>query len=151
MKQFKSIEEMITYVSDNIKKLVDSEECPFSEIAIIYAVKTPWNMPDTHLPQMFEKALEARGILYKWASEDYRSKRSYDVTTNSVTISTIHSVKGLDYSCVFLVGLDFIGPRITALDQTKNLAYVGITRARYRLFIPYLNKNELIMDLLNCM
>lgn len=151
MKQFKSIEEMITYVTSNIKKLVDSKECPFSEIAIIYAVKTPWNMPDTHLPQMLEKALEARGFLYKWASEDYRSKRSYDVTTNSVTISTIHSVKGLDYSCVFLVGLDFIGPKITALDQTKNLVYVGITRARYRLFIPYVNKNELINDLLNCM
>jgi superfamily I DNA/RNA helicase len=151
MKQFKSIEEMITYVASNIKKLADSKECPFSEIAIIYAVKTPWNMPDTHLPQMLEKALEARGFLYKWASEDYRSKRSYDVTTNSVTISTIHSVKGLDYSCVFLVGLDFIGPKITALDQTKNLVYVGITRARYRLFIPYVNKNELITDLLNCM
>jgi superfamily I DNA/RNA helicase len=67
-----------------------------------------------------------------------------------VTISTIHSVKGLDYSCVFLVGLDFISPRIVALDQTKNLAYVGITRAIYRLFIPYVNKNELITDLLNC-
>jgi superfamily I DNA/RNA helicase len=59
-------------------------------------------------------------------------------------------MKGLDYHCVFLVGLDFIGPRIMALDHTKNLVYVGMTRARYRLFIPYINENELIRDLLNC-
>jgi len=132
-----------------ITKLVDSKECPFSEIGVIYASKSPWNMPEKNLPQMIETALEARGILYKWASEDYRSKRSYDVTTNSVTISTIHSVKGLDYSCVFLVGLDFIAPEKVSISQIQNLVYVGITRARYRLFIPYVNRNDLINRLLS--
>ena len=141
---------MIGSVADNIKKLIDLKECPASEIAIIYTSKTPWNIPDKNLPEMIEKALDTKGVLYKWASEDYRSKRSYDITTDSVTLSTIHSVKGLDYSCVFLIGLDFIGPKMVSLDQTKNLVYVGITRARYRLFIPYLNRNDLIRDLLNC-
>lgn len=41
-----------------------------------------------------------------WISEDYRAKRSHDVTTEKVTISTIHSVKGFDYACVFVLGLD---------------------------------------------
>ena len=36
------------------------------------------------------------------------SKKSYDITTNSVTISTIHSTKGFDYACVFLVGIDLL-------------------------------------------
>jgi superfamily I DNA/RNA helicase len=98
---------------------------------------------------MFEKALESKGILYKWASENYQTKKFYDITTNSVTISTIHSVKGLDFSCVFLVGLDFLDPGKMSWDQMKNLAYVGITRARHRLVIPYLNKTELIGTLLD--
>lgn len=144
IKLCKSFEDLVAYVSDNVKRLVESKEYPCSEIGIIYTVKTPHDMPDRHIPKMFEKALESRGILYKWASEDYQTKRFYDITTNSVTISTIHSVKGLDFSCVFLVGLDFLEPGKMSWDQMKNLTYVGITRARYRLFIPYLSKNKLI-------
>jgi superfamily I DNA/RNA helicase len=35
--------------------------------------------------------------------------------------------------------------------EVKSLAYVGITRARYELFIPYVNKNDLISKLLGCL
>ena len=58
---------------------------------------------------MVGKALEKRGVLYNWVSEDYRS-RSYDVTTDTVAISTIQSAKGFDYSRVFLIGLDLFDP-----------------------------------------
>ena len=54
--------------------------------------------PDIHLPDLMTKALENQGILCNWIAGDYHSKRSYDVTTQSVTISTIHSVKGFDYA-----------------------------------------------------
>jgi hypothetical protein len=148
IRQCKSIEDLVAYVSDHVKRLVESKEYSCSEIGIIYTVKTPHDMPEKHIPRMFEKALESRGILYKWASEDYQTKRFYDITTNSVTISTIHSVKGLDFSCVFLVGLDFLEPGKMSWDQMKNLTYVGITRARHRLVIPYLNKTELVVTLL---
>jgi hypothetical protein len=151
MKQCKSVEDLVTYVSDRIKNLVDSGECPCSEIAIIYTIKTPNQKSDAHIPKMFATALESRGILTKWASEDYRAKRSYDLTTNSVTLSTIHSVKGLDYSCVFLVGLDLYWPKLLVDDRVKNLVYVGMTRARHRLFIPYVEKSELIDRLLGCL
>jgi len=60
---------------------------------------------------MVEAALEKQGILSQWMSESYRSKRAYDITTNRVTISTIHSAKGLDFSMVFLLGLDHLTPR----------------------------------------
>jgi len=84
-------------------------------------------------------ALEKYGIYCNWIAEDYRAKRSYDVTTQSVTISTIHSVKGFDYACVFVVGLDWLqGDRWTE-EQVKNLTYVAITRARERLFVPHLH------------
>jgi len=69
---------------------------------------------------------------------DYRAKSSYDVTTQSVTISTIHNVKGFDYACVFVIGLDWLeGTRCTE-EQIRNLTYVAITRARARLYVPFI-------------
>ena len=103
-----------------------------------------------HIPRTVGKALEKKGILHNWVSEDYRSKRSYDVTTETVTISTIQSAKGFDYSRVFLIGLDLLNQTKRPEAEVKSLAYVGITRARYELFIPYANRNGLIADLLNC-
>jgi superfamily I DNA/RNA helicase len=66
-----------------------------------------------------------------------------------VTISTIHSVKGFDYACVFLLGMDWLTPssRWTE-EQIRKLAYVAVTRARERLFIPYCSGNELISRIL---
>ncbi len=110
-------------------------------------MKSPGNKTEIHLPRMIENTLEANGILYNWASEDYRSKRSYDITTNSATISTIHSVKGLDYSCVFLVGLDFIESGRWSEEQINKLTYVAMTRARDQLFIPFMNETPLVKHL----
>jgi superfamily I DNA/RNA helicase len=86
-----------------------------------------------------------------WISEDYRAKRSYDITTETISISTIHSAKGLDYACVFLVGLDQVEPGIWSEDQIGRLVYVAITRARHRLFIPYVEETSLIKELLDCL
>jgi superfamily I DNA/RNA helicase len=48
-----------------------------------------------------------------------------------VTISTLHSVKGLDFACGFLVGFDFLepGPHWPQ-EQLASLTCVAITRAR---------------------
>ena len=81
-------------------------------------------------------------------SENYRSKKTHDITINSVTISTIHSVKGLDYSTVFLLGLDFLEPHNWSVEQIERLIYVAITRARYQLYILYINKTPFIEKLL---
>ena len=96
---------------------------------------------------MLEAALEKQGILSQWMSESYRSKKAYDITTNRVTISTIHSAKGLDYSVVFLLGLDYLTPKGWTEEQIANLIYVGITRARFKLIIPYVNRTTLIEKL----
>lgn len=137
------------WVADTIRGLSEEKGYPLSEIAVLYAMKAPEGNPDVNLPLLIGKTLDQRGILHHWISEDYRAKRSYDVTTNSVTISTIHSVKGFDYACVFLLGLDGLAPGRWTDEQIRRLAYVGITRARERLLIPYCCKNELISRMLN--
>jgi superfamily I DNA/RNA helicase len=147
IKQFKDFEEITAYVADQAAKIVETENCPYSEIAVLYALQNPGKALKTPLPRLFENALGSRGMISNWVSENYHSKRSYDISTDSITISTIHSVKGLDYSVVFLLGLDFLEPKGWTEEQLTRLAYVAITRARYQLFIPYLNQSSLISKL----
>ena len=121
---------------------------PLSEIAVLYTVKEPYENETEPLPQLIGHALEAKGIISNWISEDYKAKKTYDITTSSVTISTIQSAKGLDYACVFLLGLD--SPKLAewSADVAKNLTYVAITRAREQRCIPYFSIAKLIESLL---
>ena len=52
--------------------------------------------------------------------------------------------KGLDYSVVFLLGLDYLTPKGSTEEQISNPVYVGIMRALHRLIIPYINQTPLI-------
>ncbi|GAA0941475.1 MULTISPECIES: DNA helicase PcrA [Streptomyces] len=59
-----------------------------------------------------------------------------------ITLMTLHTAKGLEFPVVFLSGMeDGVFPHMRALGQTKELeeerrlAYVGITRARERLYL----------------
>lgn len=100
--------------------------CPMAEIAVIYASRKMGEWHD--VPERLRDTLEQHGLMVNWAAEDVRSKRCYDITTDSVTLSTVHSVKGMDYAYVFLVGM----PPVKSGDAgyAEKLAYVGMTRAR---------------------
>jgi hypothetical protein len=146
--RFETLERMVAGVADRAAAVIEAEGCPFSEIAVLFALKKPDKRRPEALPELVETALERKGILSQWMSESYRSKKAYDITTNRVTISTIHSAKGLDYAVVFLLGLDYLTPKGWTEEQIANLTYVGITRARHQLIIPYVNQTSLI-DRLN--
>jgi len=144
VKQFSDLNELIDYVAKKIDYLHREEGYPLSEIAVIYTQKSPEQLPGTHLPDLMMKALDERGICSNWIAGDYRAKRSYDVTTQNVTISTIHSVKGFDYACVFVIGLEWFNPERWSEEQKKNLTYVAVTRARERLCILHMNDLTLV-------
>ncbi len=67
---------------------------------------------------------------------------------NKVTLSTLHGAKGLEWSAVFLIGLvegqlphgRTMDPKITEasptdVEEERRLFYVGVTRARDRLYL----------------
>lgn len=70
---------------------------------------------------------------------------------NSVTLSTVHASKGLEYDTVFIVGLEenifpslrdieSIEDEKKQLEEERRLAYVAITRAKNRLFMSSTNR-----------
>ena len=70
---------------------------------------------------------------------------SYDPDEDYVVLMTLHSAKGLEFDNVFLVGLEenvFPGTQTIyggdkELEEERRLAYVGITRAKKKLYITH--------------
>ena len=69
-----------------------------------------------------------------------------DDVKGQVTLMTLHNAKGLEYDCVIIAGLeDGLVPHYNSLDtieeleEERRLFYVGMTRARKRLFLSYAN------------
>ena len=65
-----------------------------------------------------------------------------DDDSGVVTLMTLHTAKGLEFPVVFLTGLeDGVFPHMRSLGDTveleeeRRLAYVGVTRARERLYV----------------
>jgi DNA helicase II / ATP-dependent DNA helicase PcrA len=73
-----------------------------------------------------------------------------DPESSYVTLMTMHGAKGLEFSHVFLTGLEegvFPHSRaltdMTELEEERRLAYVGVTRAMDRLFLSYAQRRAL--------
>jgi ATP-dependent DNA helicase UvrD/PcrA len=66
-----------------------------------------------------------------------------------ITLMTLHNAKGLEYDTVFIIGCeDGAFPHIRALEEggeeeERRLCYVGITRARKRLYLTWARERRL--------
>jgi DNA helicase-2/ATP-dependent DNA helicase PcrA len=67
---------------------------------------------------------------------------SYDSETDAVVLMTLHSAKGLEFDCVFIVGMEegiFPGEQSRYsqedVEEERRLAYVGYTRAKRQLHL----------------
>ncbi|WP_058486569.1 DNA helicase PcrA [Defluviitalea phaphyphila] len=71
---------------------------------------------------------------------------NYDETNNAVTLMTLHSAKGLEFPYVFITGLEegifpsymsIVSEKEDAIEEERRLCYVGITRAKEKLYLCY--------------
>jgi DNA helicase-2/ATP-dependent DNA helicase PcrA len=73
-----------------------------------------------------------------------------DPTGEKISLMTIHNGKGLEFPIVFLVGMEeTLFPHINsmgkkeAIEEERRLCYVGITRAREKLYLSYARSRNL--------
>ncbi|NSW91054.1 MAG: DNA helicase PcrA [Firmicutes bacterium] len=73
-----------------------------------------------------------------------------DEEKNNVVLMTFHSAKGLEFPIVFMAGMEeqvFPGYRSlynkSELEEERRLCYVGITRAKEKLYMTYTNSRTL--------
>ena len=73
-----------------------------------------------------------------------------DVNSDCVNLMTLHSAKGLEFPMVFVAGMEeFLFPHkmsledARGLEEERRLCYVGMTRARQKLFLTYAESRRL--------
>jgi len=67
--------------------------------------------------------------------------------TNIVTLMTLHASKGLEFNTIFLIGMEEgLFPHSRSLmdkeelEEERRLCYVGVTRAKEKLYLSYANR-----------
>ena len=102
-----------------------------------------------NLTKAFESINQRKMYLSDWEEYVRESELQdcYEDKFKGVFISTIHKAKGQEFEDVYLI-LKNQKPRV---DAEKRKVYVGMTRAKNRLFIhscerPYINESKTILD-----
>lgn len=155
IRKFGANEEIETFLAKDIAALISQEGAKRSEIAVIYDDKvygpSRFTYDNRALPMRILNMLNSNSIPTTWVSQDVRSKEMYDITTDRVSLISIHSSKGLDFDIVYLVGIDHIRTTGDTKDDLISLVYVAMTRAKYRLVIPYVEETEIIRHIKDCL
>ncbi|MGW0187288.1 ATP-dependent DNA helicase UvrD2 [Streptomyces sp. NPDC003362] len=96
-----------------------------------------------NLAQDFAAAQPAATLADFVAELDERANAQHAPTVQGVTLASLHSAKGLEWDVVFLVGVAEGMMPITyartdeQIEEERRLLYVGVTRARSRLFVSW--------------
>lgn len=161
-KALASIEEFLGMM-DKFNQFLSSEEFSIAELINLILVETGYreslDLNKTEDISRLENIEELVNVAGKW-DDDFDNKDKTlseflaetsliaDVdgmeNTDTVTLMTVHSSKGLEFPIVFIVGVEEnIFPHVRSmtsvaeLEEERRLMYVAMTRAEEKLFITY--------------
>ena len=108
------------YVCDRIEELIEEKGYSLRDFAVLYR--------SDHCAKIFGRTAKERGL--------YSEKDE----SGSIRMMTAHASKGLEFSCVFIIGLqEGLFPHYLDMEgdceEERRLMYVAMTRARERLFL----------------
>ena len=75
---------------------------------------------------------------------------TYNKSAEQIALMSIHAAKGLEFSCVFIIGCEdgilpftLVGKNGCSMEEERRLLYVGMTRAKKALFLSFAGKRRL--------
>lgn len=150
--------------------LGEAKNMPDSPLEILDLILEKSLYPQTYDPEIEEEAQrleniqEFRSVASEFSSiiellenvslveNDTISETTTATTTNqpAITLMSLHAAKGLEYSVVFIVGMEEgLFPHSRSLldkhqlEEERRLCYVGITRAKEKLYLSYTRRRLL--------
>ena len=139
---FKNLENKMENIPRENLKEEEEKELEFS-IGDLKELKDCWYRFRRRQPQAslsaFKNALALREL----------TGNNGDINSESLTLSSVHTMKGLEKDIVFLMGMcegvfpDYRATSPEKLEEEKNNAFVAITRARRWLYITYPIQREM--------
>jgi hypothetical protein len=132
IRDFSSLQEEVNYAIECLAKW-HKHGIKWSDMAILCSTINVGNM--------IADQLEASGHPYIWL-KDKQHKTAYDHNKDCLTVLTIHSSKGLEFTRVIMVGVGHLKDEEKMKQQNARLLYVGMTRAQDCLLITTSGRNE---------
>ena len=127
-------------------------ELSFGDIAVLYRLKSQ--------AVELKKAFERSGMPFhvvgdadaqQEIEDDLFSQRHAepDVDSEKITLMTLHASKGLEFGCVFICGCEdgliplSLMKMCADREEERRLLYVGMTRAKHRLYLTHTSRRRL--------
>jgi len=123
----KPVSEQISEIESDIKSQIDD-----------YILKYLENLAAEHNSR--DEFIHEVSLLTEADTLDRRADR--------ITLMTLHSSKGLEFKCVFVVGLEneilplYRAKEQDEIEEERRLLYVGMTRAKERLYLTHAEKRR---------
>ncbi len=132
IKQFEDFGREVAYALKCVQTW-QRNKVPLRDIAVLVVQK--WQ------GERLAKEIAALHIPHTWLADKQR-KQAYDSAIEQVTISTIHSSKGLEFPRVMILGIGALNIDDEQKSNSARLLYVGMTRAQEYLLMTTSKNNE---------